>query len=148
MSGGRLSLTENTPSNLAIGFMIQMVWFRLEDISFLVINSMLSISIPGIPSIIQAVMIKYMYFDILYTELWIDRFLTSIGIHYDQIKNDTALNNQFEENGFDSKQFLWNSGSSLFFLAFYILSWVILFLLSILSKISSRIYILKEKLKN
>jgi hypothetical protein len=124
-----------------------MVWLRLEDISFLVVNSMLSISIPGIPSIIQAVMIKYMYFDILYTELWIDQFLTSVGIHYDHINNDTALNNQFEENGFDSKQFIWNSGSSLFFLAFYLFSWFILFLLSILSKISTRMYTLKEMLK-
>jgi hypothetical protein len=42
------------------------------DISFLPINSMIAIAIPGIPKIIQAVMIKYIYFDIFYTELWID----------------------------------------------------------------------------
>jgi hypothetical protein len=44
----------------------------MQDISFLPINSMIAISIPGIPSIIQAVMMKYIYFDIFYTELWID----------------------------------------------------------------------------
>jgi hypothetical protein len=53
---------------------------------------MLSISVPGIPSIIQSVMIKYMYFDILYTELWIDIFMSKIGIDLYQVSNDTALN--------------------------------------------------------
>jgi hypothetical protein len=50
--GGRTSLTENTPINLVIGFIIQIIWAQLEDISFLAINSMLAIVIPGIPSII------------------------------------------------------------------------------------------------
>jgi hypothetical protein len=40
------------------------------DISFLPINSFIAITLPGIPSIIQAVMIKYIYYDIFYTELW------------------------------------------------------------------------------
>ena len=48
-----------------------MVWIHLEDISFIAINSMLAIWIPGIPALVQAVMIKYMYFDILYTEFWL-----------------------------------------------------------------------------
>jgi hypothetical protein len=42
------------------------------DNSFLPMNSFIAITIPGIPKTIQAVMIKYIYFDIFYTELWID----------------------------------------------------------------------------
>lgn len=97
---------------------------------------MLTISVPGIPSIIQGVMIRYMYFDILYTELWMDKFMSFIGIDFDKVTNDTALNIQFSENGFNSKQFLKNSGSSLVFLIIYIFSWIILLLLLFLSRIS------------
>ena len=57
---------------MVIGFIIQILWIQMLDISFLPINSLIAIPIPGIPYIIQAVMIKYIYFDVLYTELWID----------------------------------------------------------------------------
>ena len=65
-----------------IGFLIQMLWTHMLDISFLPINLMIAISIPGIPSLIQAVMIKYIYLDILYTELWIEQLMEFIGIPY------------------------------------------------------------------
>ena len=104
---------------------------------------MLTISVPGIPSIIQGVMIRYMYFDILYTELWMDKFMSCIGIDFDKMINDTALNIQFSENGFNSKQFLKNSGSSLVFLIIYIFSWIILLLLLFLSRISKSLANLK-----
>ena len=57
---------------MIIGFIIQILWSQMPDISFLPINSMIAITIPGTPYIIQAVMIKYIYFDVFYTELWID----------------------------------------------------------------------------
>jgi hypothetical protein len=47
--GGRIAFTQDTSSNLIIGFAIQMIWIQLEDISFLVINSLVQISIPGLP---------------------------------------------------------------------------------------------------
>jgi hypothetical protein len=40
---------------------------------------MVSISTPGIASVIQAVMIKYAYFDILFTELWIETLWLALG---------------------------------------------------------------------
>jgi hypothetical protein len=66
-----------------IGFLIQMLWTQMLDISFLPLNLMIAISIPGIPSLIQAVMIKYIYLDILYTELWIEQLMEFIGIPFD-----------------------------------------------------------------
>jgi hypothetical protein len=62
------------------------------DISFLPINSMIAIKIPGIPYIIMTVMMKYIYFDIFYTELWLDESMENIGIHFDRLENDFALN--------------------------------------------------------
>ena len=70
------------------------------DLSFLTINSMISLSPPGVSSLIQEVMIKYLYFDILYCELWIDEFLTSIGLNLDEVKNDSAISVEFDNNGF------------------------------------------------
>lgn len=77
---------------------------------------------------------KYIFFDILYTELWMPKFMNRIGIEFENVKNDTALNIQFSDNGFDSKQFLKNSGSSFFFILFYICSWLILLILFLLSR--------------
>ena len=64
---------------------------------------MISVSIPGIPSVIQAVMIKYIYFDILYTELWMSKFMESMGLDFNGLKNDEPINDQFSDDGFDSK---------------------------------------------
>jgi hypothetical protein len=72
MEGGRITLTESVPINMIVGFVIQIAWLQILDISFLPINSMIAISISGSPSTIQTAMIKYIYFDIFYSELWID----------------------------------------------------------------------------
>ena len=69
-----------------------MAWMQLEDLSFLVINSMIAISTPPIPSLIQSVIIKYVYFDILYTELWFDKFMDAISIDINSAENDSPLN--------------------------------------------------------
>ena len=86
---------------------------------------------------------KYIFFDILYTELWKGQFMSGIGIDFDKVKNDTAINVQFSDNGFDSKQFLKNSGSLFFFLTTYIFSWIVLLLLTLLSRLSIKINCLK-----
>jgi hypothetical protein len=144
--GGRIAFTQDTSSNLIIGFIIQIIWNQFEDISFLVINSLLQISIPGLPSTILGFLMKYIFFDILYTELWNAQFMSGIGIDFDKLKNDTAINVQFSDNGFDSKQFMKNSGSSFFFLTTYIFSWIVLLFLTLLSRRFSKINSLKEKL--
>jgi len=62
------------------GFIVQFLWGNLEDMSFLTINSMISLSIPGLPQLIQSVLLKFIYFDILYTELWLSQFMVGIGL--------------------------------------------------------------------
>jgi hypothetical protein len=78
-----------------IGFIIQILWSQMLDNSFLPMNSFIAIAIPGIPKTIQLVMIKYIYFDIFYTELWVNKFMETIGIPFGQLENDYALNFQF-----------------------------------------------------
>lgn len=80
-----------------------MIWSRFEDLSFLTINSLISLSIVGIPALIQAVLIKLIYFDILYTEMWLPQFMNKLGLNFDSIEDDQPVNVFFEENGFQSK---------------------------------------------
>ena len=46
---GRITFTQYTPINIIIGIIFQIIWSKMLDISFLPINSLIAISIPGIP---------------------------------------------------------------------------------------------------
>jgi hypothetical protein len=61
---------------------------------------MISVPIPGIPSTIQSVLIKFIYFDILYTEMWMPGFMAHIGLNTESIDDDEPVNMFFDENGF------------------------------------------------
>jgi hypothetical protein len=73
------------------------VWYKLDDMSFLTINSYVSMNVPGVAQIISQVLLKFIYFDILYMELWLDKFLAllNIDLNYD----DKPMNQYFEQNG-------------------------------------------------
>jgi hypothetical protein len=101
---------------------------------------MISIALPGLAQVIHAVMLKYLYFDILYPELWMDKFLNTIGLDIDGVKNDAALTIEFENNGFQSKQFIKNAGSSLIYILIYLLGWLTLLIFTIVSKYSTKIW--------
>lgn len=47
--GSRISFTGNFAGNILIGYIIQFVWMQLEDVTFLTINSFISVSISGYP---------------------------------------------------------------------------------------------------
>ncbi len=65
---------------------------QLEDMSFLTSISLVSVAVPGLPALIQAVMFKFIYFDILYAELWMPRLMKKIGLNPDLIENDEPIN--------------------------------------------------------
>lgn len=146
LQGGRLSITESTRVNIFLGFLVQFFWGQLEDFSFLTINSMISIMIPGIPSLIQSVLLKFIYFDILYTELWMMEFMKKIGINFDYVEDDQALNFIFSDNNFQSMQFLKNAGSSTIYVIMYFFAWIVFMMIYLLSMCWSKLIIAKEKL--
>ena len=76
---------------------------------------------------IHSLVIRLIFIDILYTESWMSEFMESIGLFVDNIDNDEPVNMFFEENGFQSKQFLNNAGSTLILLVSYIFGLVLLF---------------------
>jgi hypothetical protein len=42
-----------------------------DDFSFLTINTLISMSVPGIVQLVTSVLINFIYVDILLTDLWI-----------------------------------------------------------------------------
>ena len=73
-----MQITNKIYLNYLIALLIQYVWSLMDDLSFLMINTMISMSVPGIASMISGVLINLIYFDILYTELWFPDFMESI----------------------------------------------------------------------
>lgn len=83
-------------------------------------------------------MIKLIYFDILYPELWLPQVMTGVGLDMENVKNDMAVNLWFEEYGYESKQFVKNAGSTLVFLILYLFAWLMLLIFTFLSQISTK----------
>lgn len=52
------------------------IWGSMNDMSFLTLMSLISISVPGLAQIIQAVILKFLYLDFLVTESWLLPWLT------------------------------------------------------------------------
>jgi hypothetical protein len=47
------------------------LWGSMNDMSFLTILSLISVTVPGIAQTIQAVILKFLYLDILMTDEWL-----------------------------------------------------------------------------
>ena len=84
-------------------------------------------------------MIKLIYLDVLYPEYWLPDALYSIfGTNLEEsINNDEPVNLQFNEFGFQSKQFVKNSGSSFLLTILYMVAWTLLILRVILRNLSN-----------
>lgn len=52
---------------------------------------------------IQSVIIRFLFFDIFYTERWMPKMMKTIGLDLDLIENDDPISMQFSQNGFESK---------------------------------------------
>jgi hypothetical protein len=73
----------------------------MRDISFLTMLSMISIPVPGLASVIQAAFLKFVYMDILHTDLWLVPIIFPDENYdfddEDQLSNkDSALNFYFD----------------------------------------------------
>jgi hypothetical protein len=63
------------PTNIVLkGFTsvsLNFLWGSMNDMTFLTILSLISITVPGIAQTIQAVILKFLYLDVLMTEDWL-----------------------------------------------------------------------------
>lgn len=105
--------------------------------SFLTINAMISISVPGTAKLIQMALLNFIYLDILQTDKWLIPLLFTDEEQDESAKDDDAdedngeyvdpaapLNDFFDENGFSSKYLIENLGST--FVYFILLIFLLL----------------------
>ncbi len=52
------------------------IWGSMNDMSFLTILTLISISVPGIAQVVQAIILKFLYLDIMMTEEWLTPWIT------------------------------------------------------------------------
>jgi len=95
---------------------IQFLFLYLKDISFLTINTLISMPVPGIAQILQQVLLNLFYVDILMTEEWLPDIFENKEERTDE---DEPLNNYFHDNGFESRVLIRTLGSSFVFLWAY-----------------------------
>ena len=135
------------PANVALkgltSISMNFLWGSMNDMSFLTILSLISITVPGIAQIIQAVILKFLYLDILMTDEWLYPLLlseedslydTSLPDNPDDdtIFIDKGINNYFDENGISSMFSIKNLGSTLVYLAFIAVAFLLLIISYIL----------------
>ena len=74
--------------------------------------------------------------------------MADIGLEIDDIPNDSPVNINFSQNGYDSMLFIKNAGSVIIFIALLIFCWFHLIVVRIISKIFPTIIPFKNKLEN
>lgn len=97
-------------------FVVNFICGMLNDISFLMILSFISVSVPGYARMIQQIMFQIVYLDLLQTDKWLPGLLFS----EESLSKDEGLNEFFGLNGLDSTKLLINLGSTLIFMLVFI----------------------------
>jgi hypothetical protein len=114
---------------------LQNVWINLEDMSFLSINSMISMQVPGMVQLINNVIMSFIYVDIFLSDKWLPQLFYGL----ERLDDDSEpLNSSFEESGYSSKVLLKNINSSLVFIWIYCSLYGLLFIFRILGTFSQR----------
>lgn len=81
---------------------------------------MISLSVPGIAQMVQSQILSLIYLDILMADQWLTPFITK-QLDPDSIFVEKGLNEFFEQSGFSSKNIIVNLGSTVIYIAFYLL---------------------------
>jgi hypothetical protein len=128
--------------------------------SFLTINAMISISVPGTAKLIQMALLNFIYLDILLTDKWLIPLLFK-----DEDSNPTTedndkdeddgeyvdpggpLNDFFDENGFSSKYLIENLGSTFVYILLLVFLLLLILLMPIFESFCSSIKIVTLFLK-
>jgi hypothetical protein len=75
MEKGQLKFSDSMVMNFFLVLLVQIFWSRMNDFSFLTVNTMISLSVPGIVQMFQSVLYNLVYMDILMTDKWLPKLL-------------------------------------------------------------------------
>jgi hypothetical protein len=104
--------------------------------SFLTINMLISMNVPGIVQIVQQIFMNFIFFDVFYVDQWVPPTLKKVSFNMDV--PERPINDYFQDNGFEVKFLMKNIGSTLIFLMLYIIAWAIYFVLAIAGRCFER----------
>lgn len=102
----------------------------LNDLSFMINLTMISLSIPCIAQPIMSLILQFIYLDLLQTDLWLSPLLAEGDNEDDE---DEALNSFFEDSGFQSMFMIKNLGSTFIFMCILFIIFVFQLILHALS---------------
>ena len=103
--------------------------------SFMSINSMISMPVPGMVQLINNVIMSFIYVDIFLSDKWMPELFYGL----ESINEDSEpLNSFFDESGYSSKFLLKNINSSLVFIGIYCFLYALLLIMRILGSFSKR----------
>jgi hypothetical protein len=88
------------------------LWSLLNDLSFIMMLSFISISVPGLVQTIQQTFLHFIYMDLLQTSAW----LPQLFFGSDYADSDVPLNDYFNLNGYSSQRTIENLGSTFVYL--------------------------------
>lgn len=120
------------------------LWASLNDLSFLTLLSLVSLTVPGLAHSLQQVILKFLYLDVLMTDQWLNVWIEEFRIveierkakekafNIDEISNETPFNSFFQDSGFDTMSILNNLGSTLVYIAILVFVYLLYILLSVL----------------
>ncbi|TNV86282.1 hypothetical protein FGO68_gene3639 [Halteria grandinella] len=135
-----------TPGSILLNFFlqlcIQLLWNMLNDLSFMMSLSMVSVNVPGIAQVVQRILLGMIYLDLLDTSKWIDPIISS---DEDGLV-DQSLNPYFELSGFQSLYMLKNLGSTLVFVFMYVMAFVLSFVCRWMKSFSQKFTIIGSKI--
>jgi hypothetical protein len=75
-------MPKNIGLKLIISISLNFIWGSMNDMSFLTLLSLISISVPGVAKTFMKIILKFLYLDVLMTEDWLLPWLISENKEY------------------------------------------------------------------
>lgn len=120
---------------------LNLIWGILNDLSFMINLTMISITIPGVASSVMSIVLEFIYLDILQTDKWLTPYFTQEKDDDGNFIDDESFSQYFDQQGFQSMYAFSNLGSTLLF-SFLFLA---LFSTYLISKLLATLYPIFEK---
>ncbi|TNV86987.1 hypothetical protein FGO68_gene1174 [Halteria grandinella] len=120
-------VSSNLVLNVFLSGILSYLFGLLNDISQIIMLSLININIPGQAQLIMNMLMNLIYMDLLQTDLWLEKLM---NIEDD----DQALCPSFKQAGYSSHNTVSNLGSTFVFIIVLIALYLIFALLSLLSK--------------
>ncbi|TNV73331.1 hypothetical protein FGO68_gene16603 [Halteria grandinella] len=131
--------------SLFLQLVMNLIQSMLNYLSFMMSTSMVSLSVPGVASTIQSMLLQFIYLDTLMTDLWMtDKVQETLSL--DEVEDDTPINSFFDDSGFGSQILLLNLGSTLVFLIVLMAQFVAVPALKVVGHWSNRARKLEQNL--